>query len=611
MSPEERALLERLSYDYIVVGGGAAGCVLVARLLEASSEERFSILLLEEGAFPQEMPDEGNFSDPKRWCALFQGQADRQVWTQAQQGCEQRHVAMAQGKVMGGSTSMNAMMYVHGTQEDYDRWAEDFGAGDEWSWNGVKDDLMSLKDPSYRGHQEVNVFGHKSPEAGHFVEAATKCGHGFREDYNDASGDPTGVSFTQYTISSSGIRRSAFESFLMPFMSSPRLTVLSGCQVQALLVENSTEDEDGLSVGSSSGGDLDPDLVEQDQLRVCGVDFLEAGSAEVSTRYARREVIVCCGALKTPQLLMLSGIGPKAQLEELGVPVLLDCPGVGQNLQDHMIVPVVGFSRKALHPLRESNGQDAVVFCRCPDAYGDSEEPASCDAEIVFDNCSAAFQHVVPSVIMNKITPQFLHRKALQGRKWAQWTRTLMWHIITFWMFVFTFLVRWICRRLVSFFVIQSHPRSVGHISLVSRSMSDNPLVHPNYLADDFDRRVYRSAILSACNIMQQMKQDGHLSFQILPLPGQRTNPANLDQYIRLEAMSSWHPMGTCRMGPPEDPMSVVLPDLRVKGCRGLRVADASVIPSMVAGNLAASVMLVALQASKFLLRDAANGRSR
>jgi choline dehydrogenase len=520
-----------MNYDYIIVGAGSAGCVTANRLVTAHGKR---VLVLEEGALDKgmllKMPA-GVFK------MLFEGSPFIKRYTSdAQPALGGRAVSVPQGSVVGGSSSINAMAYVRGSRFDYDRWNDAVG-GKGWGW----DDLLP-----YFKHQEGNqrfdndAHGGDGPlkvsdsryvvnAADLFVRTMQKMGLPFTADFNAGALD--GVGYMQ-TTTYRGERCSAATAFLHPIINRPELTLISKAKVTRLLFE----------------GD-----------RVVGVEYSVHGSLHQA--YAAAEVILTAGVYATPRLLMLSGIGAAAHLAEHGIPVRVDLPGVGQNLQDHNSV-VVSMATSGAHGyFGEDKGLRALKNGLRYLAFRDGPISSNGAETMAFVNLEDP--QADPDLQIYGV-----------GVMWPDPEGGVLSHGIS------------LMANLVK-------PRSRGSVKLRSANPEDDALIDPNWLSDPSDQ----ARLLKAMKYLRQIASTAPLAGVIReesqPGPAVQSDEQLL-AYMRRTTESNYHPCGTCRMGRADDPMAVLTPDLRVNGVDGLRVFDASMMPSIISANTNATVMAVA-----------------
>jgi len=501
------------SFDYIIVGAGATGSVLANRL---SANASTRVLLLEAGG-PDTHPD---IHDIGGFVRLWGSDLDWKLATESQSHQNDRTILINQGRVLGGSTSMNALMYVRGNPRNFDHWSalgnpgwsyaevlpyfkcsEDY-AGGASEFHGVGGPLSVRDNPDPNSRSEA------------FMAGAVELGYdGPNWDYNGARQEE-GAGLLQFTIDREGNRSSAATAFLAPVRERPNLTIITEAQVTRLLLAGN---------------------------RVIGAEYSQAGQTQQA--HAEREVILSAGAFQSPRLLMLSGIGPADQLRAHDIPVIADLPGVGQNLQDHLQLPVVyqSHSEQPLPTLLTGN----VLFLQTqPDAPAGAPDLQLNFTPAVPALLAPVLQLPVPAGIFLPILVQ---------------------------------------------------PRSVGTVGLRSANPLDLPVINPDYLQHPADLQVFIAAIKL---IRELVTTDAFVDLnagEILPGPD-----TDLEQFIRTQTSTLWHPVGTCKMG--HDRTAVVDAYLRVYGITGLRVADASVMPTIVSGNTLAACYMIGEKTADMLL---------
>ncbi len=503
------------SWNYIIVGAGAAGCVVANRL----SANGAQVLLLEAGG-----SDEGdNIHDPGGFVQLWGSEVDWKVGTSAQPQLTNREILINQGKVIGGSTSLNAMMWVRGNQGNFDEWAARGATG--WDSKSLLPYFQKVEDYTGQGAADVHGTGgpmsvqdnpdeHSRSEP--FMNGCVEMGYdGPYWDINGARQE-NGAGLLQFSITKDGKRASAAQAYLDPARGRENLTVETGAQATKILFEGT---------------------------RAVGVEYLQGGE----TKQARTEgeVIVCGGAFFSPQLLMLSGIGPAAHLQEMGITVVADVPGVGQNLQDHLQLPVVFTSKH------------------------DRELPTLLTGNTMFINTRKERPDAVPDLQVN-FTPAV--PKPLAP-------------------------VLNIPIPVGIFLPILIMPDSIGEVKLRSANPLDLPIINPNYLHAEADMQTLRDAV----KIIRELAKTSAMSaeYETEIVPGE---DADLDAYIRGGATTIWHPAGTCAIGSAKN--SVVDPQLRVRGVENLRVADASVMPTVTSGNTQAACFVIGEKAADAILQQ-------
>nr|MBV6630788.1 choline dehydrogenase [Oceanococcus sp. HetDA_MAG_MS8] len=530
--------------DTIIVGAGSAGCVLANRL---SADPRRQVLLLEAG------PRDNNplIHMPLGVIGLIRKNARNWGFdTTPQQHMNKRRLFWPRGKTLGGSSSINAMVYIRGHAADYDHWAELGNEG--WSYADMLPIFRSLEhnerlQDSYHGDKgELNVADVRSPNllSRLWVQAGHEAGHCINTDFNGEQLE--GVGPFQVT-QKNGRRWSAASAFLRPALGRPNLSVRCGVHVTRVLVED----------GRAVGVELRNERGQLERLRV------------------NDQVVLAGGAINSPQLLMLSGIGDPDELKQHNIPLVHALPGVGHNLQDHLDYILsyksrtrapIGMAASAvpktmselLRYLLTGSGQFASNVAEAGGFARSSPEAALPDLQF----------HFLPALIED------------HGRKLV--------HGYGF-----------------SVHVCDLQPLSRGRITLESADPLADPRIDPQYLSNPADILKLRAGVKIVRNIVNQPALEPHRGEEIYPGPGVQSD-ADIDAAIRARAETVYHPVGSCRMG--SDEMAVVDDKLRVHGIDGLRVADASIMPTILRGNTNAPCMAIGEKAARMILAEAKYG---
>ncbi|MCB9703608.1 MAG: GMC family oxidoreductase [Myxococcales bacterium] len=523
-------------YDYVVVGGGSAGCIAAAELGRAGA----SVLLLEAGPAAEEHPatlDADGYKETFINDAVF---FDR--FTVPQPHCGGQRVFIGTGRVMGGSGSVNGMVYTRGAREDYDEWPEG------WRWDQVVADFEAIEGRLRPRRREPTAWTSAC------VSAAEAAGFRHREDLND--GDLGGVIGHEWMNYEGDRRRSSYVAFLGGEERPAKVTVISGAEVHRIVVA------DG---------------------RAVAVEYVQGGEgrrAEVA-----REVVMAAGALETPKLLMLSGIGPGEAIRAVGLPVVADVPGVGQELHDHPNVPVFFRSRHrvdALYPQLYS------FYRTCPESHLPEGQADSC---YVYWPAPSAMKQAMQRVLPGMLLPPRLYHGAARG-----WVRKAVGGLFGIGA------ARRAVDHLFGIIVILGKPRSRGFVRLASADPRAQALVNPAYLADPEDRRVLARGVEVARRIAASGDLREWVRGELSPGPIARSQRA-LERWVGKNLITTYHFAATCRMGAEEAAPADVR--LRLRGLRGVRIADASAIPSTPVSALNAPSMLVGYRAARYALEEA------
>lgn len=531
--------VEGFSADYLVVGAGAAGCALAARL---SEDQHCNVVLVEAG---------GRDWNPLLKVPLMTGLILRSAYanwsyvTEAEPQLNGRRLQWARGRVLGGSTSIHGMVYMRGLPLDFDQWSADGLRG--WSYNEVLPYFIRSEN-SFRGAGQFHGSGGplhvsagrlENPLFEVYLQAAAQAGHPRTDDF--AGPQPHGAGCYDFTIRN-GRRVSSASAFLRQAMARPNLRVLTRTQVL------------GLQWGIGS--------------QVTGVQVLHRGQRQHLR--AQREVLLCGGAVNSPQLLMLSGIGAADALRTHKIAVKVDLPGVGQALQDHLLVRV---EHRALHgvTLDRLRRIDRAGWAMLQ-ALIWGRGPAS-----TFPLEAGGLYKSDPRLGAPDLQSHFLPALSSAALRLPYFSKVLPQD------------------RGAGFFsnVFQLRPHSVGSIELASHDPLAHPRIRPNYLAAPQDLPVLREGVKRLREIFRQSAFDRWRGPELSPGPEVKTD-AQIDDWIRAHADTVYHPTSSCRMGGDSDPMAVLDNQCRVRGVQGLRVIDASSLPRVTSGNTAAPVYMLA-----------------
>lgn len=499
------------TYDYVVVGAGSAGCVVAARLTE---DPQVRVLLLEAGG----ADDHPDVADPTKWPTLLHGPLDWGYMTAPMRHANNRVDHVPRAKMLGGCHSHNANAWVRGNPADFDHWAYEGNAGWDWknvlaiyqrieNWQGPASELRGTSGPMH-----VAPPSTVGPLAAACVEAGREVGLTVIEDLNGPSME--GIGYFNLTIKD-GRRFSVATAYLRPAMGRPNLTVVTNAHAHRLTFEAET---------------------------CTGVEYATNGA--VARVRAAREVVVCAGAIGSPQLLLLSGIGPAADLRRLGLPVVVDLPGVGLNLQDHPLVGGVAYEAKGDLPPLVNNGAETTLWWK------------SSASRLVPDTQPVLIEFPFA-------TPELAHHLTPNSYVLAP------------------SVVR---------------PVSRGSVTLTSTDPTVHPRIDINYLESSADVDALVAAI-ELCREMGAAKAfDAYRKRELMPGALGR---AAMEEFVRNGATTYFHPAGSCKMGP--DALAVVDSMLRVHGVQRLRVADASIMPTITSGNTNAPSIMIGERAASLL----------
>ncbi|MEM6316597.1 MAG: choline dehydrogenase [Bacteroidota bacterium] len=534
-------------FDYIIIGAGSAGCVLANRLSENPAN---SVLLLEAG----DRDRNPLIHIPGAYTKLFKQSFDWGFWSEPQTHVNNRKIYLPRGKTLGGCSSTNAMAYVRGNRADYDGWAAMGNEG--WSYYEVLPHFKKSEsyqqidqaDRHYRGADgELNVEipeNHRTPYSEAFIEAGKQIGLPANDDYNGVR--QQGVGRFQMTVKN-GKRHSGAVAFLRPALQRPNLTVRTKSAVKKIILKND---------------------------QAVGVEFFK-NKTQTAEVFANKEVILSAGAFHSPQILMLSGIGEKTELEQQGIDCLKELVGVGKNLQDHLFVPVSASTKQQEglnHHLKIHNqliGLGNYLF-RTKGPF--TRSPLEAYAFFNLDDFQTTpnFQyHFAPICIGKGYDYDMYDQDSFPATDGMTILPSLL------------------------------HPESRGYVGLRSANPQAAPVIQPNFLSKEADLKALIKGTKIALELIHQPAFDAYRKEILAPLDS--SSDEAIAEHIRKSVETIYHPVGTCKMG--TDEMAVVDAELRVHGIDGLRVVDASIMPKIVTGNTNAPVYMIAEKAATMILQ--------
>jgi choline dehydrogenase-like flavoprotein len=518
--------MDKSNYNYIVVGAGAAGCVVANRL---SADPGVRVLLLEAGG-----PDSSPLIHmPVGFTKLTTPDVNWGFATVPQPELDNRRMHYPQGRVLGGSTAINAMIYIRGNRLDYEKWSELGNEG--WGYDGVLPYYRKSENNERLVNEYHGVGGplNVADQVQHnvlaraFVRAAQEVGIPYNPDLNGATQD--GVSF--YQVTQRRVRReSAATAYLRPALKRTNLKIVTRAIATKVIVKNG---------------------------RAVGLTYLQHGKEQIA--HAENEIVLSGGAVNSPKLLLLSGIGPADDLHALGIDVVHDLPGVGKNLQDHMDVYIAAESSQPV----SYNGEDRW-FKAIPHGIQyllyKTGPVTACVAEAgCFIRSSEDVRypdiqiHCLPAYVVDH------GRMRIKGHG-------------------------------VTINTCHLRPRSIGEVKLRSANPSDAPAINPNFVADPYDWKISIDAFKWGRRILAAPSFRPYIKREYMPGADAQSEEA-IRAYIRKWSKTDYHPVGSCKMG--NDEMAVVDTQLRVRGIEGLRVIDASIMPTLISGNTQAPAIMI------------------
>lgn len=531
--------------DYVVVGGGSSGCVMAYRLAMAGKQ----VLLLEDGP-----ADDSMFIHMPATFVKVIGTKRTVVYeSDPQPGVNGRISYVPQGRTLGGGSSVNAMIYIRGQREDYDEW-EQLGCHG-WGWDKVLPAFRKAENNirlsgEYHGTDgpfRVSDTRYRHPLSLAFVKAAQQCGLKYNDDFNGA--DQSGVGFYQ-TTTFDGQRGSTAATYLAAVKSKPNLEVQTGCYVRKLV--------------------FDADK------RVTGVEYKDA-KGTIQTVTVKEEVVLCAGALSTPKILMLSGIGPSAELNKHGIKPLVVREQVGQNFQDHLEVGVYGRTREPVSLFGNDQGLKALKHgvqwtCFRTGLLSSNVVESGLFADTAGEGRPDIQFHVVPTLMGD------VDRDPIEGHGFT----------------------------LSPCFL---RPKSRGSVRLRSANPEDTMQFDSGALSEQADVDALVRGVRLARKILRAPEMAKVIDHELKPSAEENISDAALEAHVRSHAKTVYHPAGTCRMGSDED--AVVSPQLEVNGVKGVRIADASIMPTLVSGNTNAPVVMIAERCSDFILNQSGSTKQQ